>query len=49
MKLNFLNIKTSKEIQLEIAKNVRKRRKEAIEIFFNSSYFLLNLFKIFIS
>ena len=28
MKLNFLNIKTSKEIQLEIAKNVRKRRKE---------------------
>ena len=41
MKLNFLNIKTSKEIQLEIAKNVRKRRKEAIEIFFNSSYFYL--------
>ncbi|MCY7008143.1 helix-turn-helix transcriptional regulator [Fusobacterium simiae] len=28
MKLNFLNIKTPKEIQLEIAKNVRKRRKE---------------------
>ena len=29
MKLNFLNIKTPKEIQLEIAKNVRKRRKIA--------------------
>ena len=28
MKLNFLNIKTPKEIQLEIAKNIRKRRKE---------------------
>ena len=33
MKLNFLNIKTPKEIQLEIAKNVRKRRKEATEKF----------------
>ena len=26
MKLNFLNIKTPKEIQLEIAKNVKKRK-----------------------
>ena len=28
MNINFLNIKTPKEIQLEIAKNIRKRRKE---------------------
>ena len=28
MNINFLNMKTPKEIQLEIAKNIRKRRKE---------------------
>lgn len=28
MKLNFLNKKTPKEIQLEIANNIKKRRKE---------------------
>ena len=28
MNMNFLNMKTPKEIQLEIAKNIRKRRKE---------------------
>ena len=27
MNMNFLNMKTPKEIQLEIAKNIRKRRK----------------------
>ena len=28
MNTNFFNMKTPKEIQLEIAKNIRKRRKE---------------------
>ena len=28
MNIDFLNMKTPKEIQLEIAKNVKKRRKE---------------------
>lgn len=28
MEYNFLNFKTPKEIQMEIAKNVRKKRKE---------------------
>ena len=28
MNIDFLNMKTPKEIQLEIAKNIRKRRKE---------------------
>ena len=41
MKLNFLNIKTPKEIQLEIAKNVRKRRKEATEKFSIAPIFYL--------
>ena len=40
MKLNFLNIKTPKEIQLEIAKNIRKRRKELTPVSYrNQSFF----------